>query len=874
MTIHEVLLIDGVYSVRIGERTLPITHGEPITAFAPGWGPRFLYTAFTPVLLLELKHENGAEATWFLDGNMSRLADDVSELAPHLLDIVKHKVRQILKGVWNDLVISAHPELDQESRWFFALNNRTRAMLLRLCVDDLNIRAQYLDLQPFQSEHFELQSRPGGPKLQSNRVIEMLRASMVLQTDNAILAGALKWPSPVDGEPLLSTHALCLNPRLFMYRAIVDGEAFYITVRCEGWAIPSMVYFPSRNCCFGLGSADATIAQLHGATIENLMLEHVSRFGLQIEEYLKAPNRHFAVLFRQGHVGHHLWNELTEVDRILHRFGADRIPEIILAEFARSEIYGKIDDLFPEIHGKVKRDFSPTEILEYIYRSQCCVLGPHRQQISSALRRRVLEVNLRDPEIEKDRMLLDVIGAEGRRPIVLLGLRVENRTVIDLVDFWSAIVDFLIKDTGAVAIIFDGYNAEAGQDRLLEVEKEVVAAVKARVKTKGLAIIDTLGAPIARSIFWANQANFFISLWGGGLAKYCWVCNKPGLAITSAWNLANHGELHIYDSEDEVEDPQQIDFLPAEFIEDAPDAPLLVTYPSHRPGSLMNFKVDPTGAFPIIRRLLVRHALPTAPTARAAEDLATEDPEHGEGGNVHHVRVGLSALGIFEHAITKGYLQPRPALKVLDLPCGYGRVARVLRTRFPEFDLTVCDADHDAVDFCTACLNARGAYSTADFDDLDLGQTFDFIWVGSLITHLTETDTVKLLNCMARHLAADGLLIVTSHGRFVADTMANGVSTYGLATGIDQILADYHCRGYGFHDYSGLTNYGISIISENWFASALTGIPLLLIEYRQQEWDNHHDVIFLRRPPESTKKRPRKKLNRTRRLRFYVGRED
>ena len=98
----------------------------------------------------------------------------------------------------------------------------------------------------------------------------------------------------------------------------------------------------------------------------------------------------------------------------------------------------------------------------------------------------------------------------------------------------------------------------------------------------------------------------------------------------------------------------------------------------------------------------------------------------------HYVGVGLSALKIFEYAITEGFIRPDGLQSILDLPCGHGRVARVLRSRFPDADLTVCDLDRDGVDFCVNRLGARGVYSIMDFDKLDLGELFDLIWVGSL----------------------------------------------------------------------------------------------------------------------------------------------
>src|SRR5204863_8296827 len=44
--------------------------------------------------------------------------------------------------------------------------------------------------------------------------------------------------------------------------------------------------------------------------------------------------------------------------------------------------------------------------------------------------------------------------------------------------------------------------------------------------------------------------------------------------------------------------------------------------------------------------------------------------------------------------------------RILDLPCGYGRVMRAIRAEFPEAHITACDIDPHAVDFCAETFGA------------------------------------------------------------------------------------------------------------------------------------------------------------------------
>ena len=208
----------------------------------------------------------------------------------------------------------------------------------------------------------------------------------------------------------------------------------------------------------------------------------------------------------------------------------------------------------------------------------------------------------------------------------------------------------------------------------------------------------------------------------------------------------------------------------------------------------------------------------------------------------HYVSVGLSALKIFEWAITEGFTRSEGLRTILDLPCGHGRVARILRARFPGAELTACDIDHAGVDFCVDRLGAKGVYSTADFDKLDLGGLYDLIWVGSLITHLNPSDTVKFLRCMERSLSEDGVLIISNHGKLVADRIA-------AENPSSPVVILYNIVGYGCDADSYIKRYGGSIISRHWLEGFFAGEPCGIIAYLDHEWDNNHDVLFVKKRP-------------------------
>jgi SAM-dependent methyltransferase len=251
----------------------------------------------------------------------------------------------------------------------------------------------------------------------------------------------------------------------------------------------------------------------------------------------------------------------------------------------------------------------------------------------------------------------------------------------------------------------------------------------------------------------------------------------------------------------------------------------------------------------------------TLPASFRFPSLVTEVAEDDamyDGRDGHYVSVGLSALRAIDDALDDAPALPR---RILDLPCGHGRVTRVLRARFPEAAITVCDLDRGGVDFAAARFGARGVYSVEDFRALDFGESYDLIWVGSLVTHLPEQQARRFLDCMARHMAPRSVLVVTSHGARVEARLrawAYGLDrthvearlrswNYGVAPeAVSGLLEDHARTGYGYRDYPGRWGYGVSLVSREWVAETLSEGPLRLHRYSEAAWDDHQDVLVMR----------------------------
>jgi SAM-dependent methyltransferase len=213
-----------------------------------------------------------------------------------------------------------------------------------------------------------------------------------------------------------------------------------------------------------------------------------------------------------------------------------------------------------------------------------------------------------------------------------------------------------------------------------------------------------------------------------------------------------------------------------------------------------------------------------------------------KGDGAHYFKVGLSAINCIENAMAAAGLSvPK---RVMDLPCGHGRVLRFLVQRFPEADFTACDLDVDGVDFCTQVFGARGNYSSPDLSELSLEMNFDLIWCGSLLTHLDQPRIVALLKFMVRHLLPEGLLVFTAAGDRVAEWMVSGEFDYGIAkSAIPQITSQYRDSGYAYTDYPYMPDYGISLTSPEWVRDRVRETAgVREVYFAAHGWDDHQDV--------------------------------
>jgi SAM-dependent methyltransferase len=219
---------------------------------------------------------------------------------------------------------------------------------------------------------------------------------------------------------------------------------------------------------------------------------------------------------------------------------------------------------------------------------------------------------------------------------------------------------------------------------------------------------------------------------------------------------------------------------------------------------------------------------------------------------VGHGRAALDSIRLAMLAAQK-----ETVTSILDLPSGHGRVLRVLKAEYPEARLTACDIYRDGVDFCSSAFGATGVYGHERPADIKLGDQFDLIWCGSLLTHLDAPLWEQFLDLFQSALMPGGLLIFTTMGRSIAADMRDPVKgRIRLAKKDEQreaIVQGYDRTGFGYAEYqfpedrrkslSLPPKYGIALARPSWTCSLIERRPhLQLVSYMENRW-GAQDVI-------------------------------
>jgi len=211
-----------------------------------------------------------------------------------------------------------------------------------------------------------------------------------------------------------------------------------------------------------------------------------------------------------------------------------------------------------------------------------------------------------------------------------------------------------------------------------------------------------------------------------------------------------------------------------------------------------------------------------------------------------YFKAGIDAMRIVAK-VCEDYLDRSPE-SILDLPCGHGRVMRWLRRAYPDAKLAGCDTQEHGVAFCESQFGSAPIKATAKPSELVTDSIFDVFWIGSLFTHLPESEFVAFLNHLPNLLNVGGIVIFTTHGEEAMTRLRNGDNFHLHHFDKEAIEANYKKSGFDFVPYKKYPDYGVSFSSREFVEQHIGKCPNLeALSLAEDIWSNLQDVHICRR---------------------------
>ncbi len=614
-----------------------------LPALNPGWRIAAICSVFAPVIVVELVNEQGQEGVWYVDRGAAYLGNNARQLTGALRTHLQACCAAMFADVWDCVIMAPTQTPAGDLATFMSCSGVTR-------IDLLNFHLACGDVPPAASHRWVL-TEPPPPAM--SYTVPCSSGPVVLDPDHTAAAcrhflrselfalldrGAMGWPSPVDGRRVETQgRALYLDDTCFAYQVHDDRHdlTFYVFAMA-GFFRTFALYFPAADLVVASDASQMQGADIYTGAARPLLLSHVMRFGTDLVQALVQEPGEIVHAFRGYpaiHLGHFVWQDLSGVSYLVDAFPQDRLPRFLVFDSQHHpEIYGPIDEIFPELEGRVVRlAHSLNEHVARFYRARMRVIKSTGIAVPAQVGHRVVAA-LRRSEHWR-RPVARAAAARAAGPVILVGLRVGNRTIEDMEGFAGRLIRMLIEELGAVTIVIDGHNGIGdasgatyasfgdtltGGSTFMQRETEIASALARDFANSPATIIDNVARPIQESVIWCSEADLFVAPWGAALAKYRWLCNTPGLTTIGRWNLQHRNDVSIYHHPAAMEAPTPLLLNDAEAAEDVAGAD--ATESEH---SRSNYRLDEPLVFAQVRQLVREHARREAPAQRSVDARGT-----------------------------------------------------------------------------------------------------------------------------------------------------------------------------------------------------------------------------------------------------------
>ena len=418
--------------------------------------------------------------------------------------------------------------------------------------------------------------------------------------------------SPTSHRKISSKKLIVINDFLFAYSFEEDKKLGFLFFEKHSTE-PVFYYMPLEQKIYRIGGYNKELIDKEIL----LFFRHIIEYAEDLKVYLHKKSEKVVGWVRNAHIGHHIWNDLSALERLYGSGSIIKMDELIILNHLKTEIYGEIDQIFSESNLKVNRDLnSHIQLAKYIYENNFLGIKLGDRYISLSLIKRIrglYSAKISNMKIRDKYRFLDKASLK-----VLIGLRFENRTWTNQVEGIKEIIRYLKTNyKGHITIIIDGHNVsednlimkshmEKEHDSIMDMELDAFKKIEESIEDlDNIELVSAIGLTIFENLYLVDNSDFFIAPWGAGLVKYKWFANLNGIIFTSKYNLKNKPDLKIYEDKKIREGATRCLYVNEKYLEDnIPEKEAVAINQTVQDEYRKNFHVNVEGIFTRIDQIL------------------------------------------------------------------------------------------------------------------------------------------------------------------------------------------------------------------------------------------------------------------------------
>jgi tetratricopeptide (TPR) repeat protein len=454
----------------------------------------------------------------------------------------------------------------------------------RLLLEELNFSLKYL--KPIFKDSIHYQKRyvkkfgcdvdlASHQSLPNNSI--KANRSLIFQ-DFTIATDYIYIPCPITGKILRSNQSFFINGQLGIYR-FVGEQIFYLIVYGPAF-IKSFLFFPDRELII------TPTNSLDPVKIINIWKILTVANWHNVCDYICSVRPKKLVLLHgwMDSIAHYLWNELSGIQRLVDNSLIAKVDKILIGQ---CEYYAPIEQIFPEIPAeKIVR--VPQAEIKDIYKTlldnKYFALKVANNYIQQELANRIYRISLEHCHAS---FLEQIKTSKQNFPLIWITIRTGRRLWLEQVEGTVKLLKEIALSYPNLGIVIDGVSLSYRNELLLGGREEemlkndliVAQQILDLLEDTHINVYNSVGCRMYESIVWANNIDFYIVPFGGGMAKITYLANKPGI-VHSNHTVLNSFKNNWYNAS-QRENGIEPTYIPAHFItevEETDCAPLNKSY--------------------------------------------------------------------------------------------------------------------------------------------------------------------------------------------------------------------------------------------------------------------------------------------------------